>query len=716
MNSLTVRQGRAPRASGEIAIDAGTAEKNDFHVGDTVKVLLQGPPMQAQIVGIVGFGKTNNLLGATLVVFDLDTAEKVFDGNGAYDAIEVSADQGVSPTTLRSRIQPVLPKGFQAQTGAESAAQQSDDIKGALGFLTTTLLVFAGISLFVGAFVIYNTFSILVAQRTRELALLRALGASRRQVLLAVLGEAFVVAVVASIVGVAFGLVIALGLQGLLRAVGITLPTTGTVILPRTIIVGLAVGIVTTLIASIQPARRVSRVPPIAALRDPVPVTTSSGRRTVIGLLVTLIGVALLLLGLFGHAGNTLATVGLGVIIIFLGVAALSAIFARPVAGIIGAPMARFSRISGKLGRENAMRNPRRTASTSAALMIGLGLVGFVAVFAASIKSSTNDVLQSSVRADYIVTPTSFAQEGFSPDVTATLAANPAFSTVSAIRQGFAGMQGSSLQLEAVDPANILQVFKLDMTAGSVSALGDNGILVDRTTANDQGWKIGHPVTLAFTKTGKVPFHVAGIYDPNPLLGSYVISLSAYEANFIQQLDTVVLAKTAPGTTSSEAKAAIKATTKSYPNVKIQDQAQFRQSQASQVNALLGLITGLLLLAILIALFGIVNTLALSIFERTREIGLLRAIGMQRRQVRAMIRSEAVIIAVFGAVLGLVIGVFFGWAMVMALKDQGITQLSVPGGQLIFYVLLAGFAGVIAAIWPARRASKLNVLEAITTE
>jgi putative ABC transport system permease protein len=716
LNSLTILSGRAPATSGEIAIDGGTADTYGFKLGDTVKVLLQGPPMQARIVGLVGFGKTNNLLGATITVFDLNTAEQVFQGDGAYDAIEVAADPGVSPQTLKTRIQPILPKGFQAQTGAESAAQQSSDIKSGLKFLTITLLVFAGISLFVGAFVIYNTFSILVAQRTRELALLRALGASRRQVRTAVLGEALIVGVVASAVGVVFGFVIALGLQGLLRGFGITLPTQGTVILPRTIIVALIVGIVTTLVSSLQPAARVSRVPPIAALRDPVPVTTASGKRTVIGLLVTVIGVAFLLLGLFGHTSNALATVGAGVIVIFLGVATLSAIFARPVAGAIGLPLLKMSRISGKLGRENAMRNPRRTASTSAALMIGLGLVGFVAVFAASIKSSTNEVLDTSLRADYIVTPSSFAQDGFTPDLATTMAKNPAFSTVSAIRQGFAGQGGGTIPVQAVDPATILDTFTIDMTAGDVSDLTGDGLLVDKTTADNKSWTVGRTVDLKFTKTGSVPFHIVGIYDNNPLLGSYVISLPAYEQNFITQLDAVVLATTAPGTTKTESKAAVDEITKAFPNVKVEDQAEFRNSQASQVNALLGLVTALLLLAIIIALFGIVNTLALSIFERTREIGLMRAIGMARSQVRAMIRWEAVIIAIFGAVLGLVVGVFFGWAMVQALKDQGITVLSIPGGQLLFYVILAGVAGVIAAIWPARRASKLNVLEAITTE
>jgi putative ABC transport system permease protein len=716
LNSLTIKQGRAPNGPNEIAIDAGTAEKNNFKVGQTVKVLLQGPPIQAKIVGIVTFGKTNNLLGATLTAFDLNTAMQVFQGNGAYDAIEVAAQPGVSPATLKSRIQPILPKGFQAQTGAESATQQSDDIKSGLKFLTVTLLVFAGVSLFVGAFVIYNTFSILVAQRTRELALLRALGASTRQVQTAVLGEASAVGLVASIVGIGFGLVIALGLQALLRAVGITLPTTGTVILVRTIVVALVVGLATTLVSAWLPARRVSRVPPIAALRDPAPAPSAPGKRTIIGLAVTLIGVVFLLFGLFGSSSNGLATVGVGVVLIFLGVAGLSALFARPLAGIIGAPFARLSRVSGKLGRENAMRNPRRTASTSAALMIGLGLVGFVAVFAASIKTSTADVLQSTVKADWIVTPSSFAQSGFSPNLAQSMAANSAFGTVSSVRQGFAGQGGSSIQLQAIDPTTIQQTFSIDMLSGSLSGLGSNGLLVDKTTAKAQNWKVGQAVTLQFTKTGKVPFHVAGIYDTNPLLGSYVISIPAYEQNFVTQLDTVVLATTAPGTTPAQSKAAINQITAAFPSVKVQDQAQFRDSQASQVNALLGLVTALLLLAIIIALFGIVNTLALSIFERTREIGLMRAIGMARRQVKGMIRTEAVIIAVFGAVLGIAIGVFFGWAMVQALKDQGISSLSIPGGQLIIYVVLAGLAGVLAAIWPARRAAKLNVLEAITTE
>jgi len=459
----------------------------------------------------------------------------------------------------------------------------------------------------------------------------------------------------------------------------------------------------------------VSRVPPMAALRDPVPPPQRTWLRAVLGGLLTVFGIVLLLLALFGSSGG-LAGVGVGVVITFIGVAVLSALFARPVAGVLGALPARLSRISGRLGRENAMRNPRRTASTSAALMIGLALVGFVSVFAASLKASASDALSSNLRADYIVSPASFAAQGFSTDVATKLQATGAFSTVSQVRQGFAGQGSGTAQVQAVDPATIQQVFSIDLTQGSVTGLGDGGILLYTKTAEDHHWEIGDTVPLKFTKTGTQTFHVVGLYTNNQLLGNYVISLSAYERNFLEQLDVVVLAKTAPGTSATQAKQAIDSVTRAYPNIQIQDQAQFRATQAKQVNTLLVLVTALLLLAIVIALVGIVNTLALSIFERTREIGLLRAIGLGRRQVRAMIRWESVIIAVFGALLGIVVGVFFGWAMVKALRDQGLTVLSIPGGQLVFYVILAGIAGVIAGIWPARRASKLNVLEAIATE
>src|SRR6266567_1368565 len=701
LSAVTAREGRAPRTDGEIGVDAATARKHDLHIGDTVKILLQGPPMEARIVGIFGFGSADNLGGATLVVFDPHTAQRVLNGGGKWDSVEVAADTDVAPTGLRDAIQRILPKGFEAKTGQQAAQASSDQIKKALSFFNIALLVFAAIALFVGSFIIFNTFSILIAQRTRELALLRALGASARQVRRSVLAEAAITGVFASVVGLGFGFVIALGLQGLLRAFGVDLPTTSTQLLPRTIVAALAVGIGTTVVASVMPAIRASRVPPVAAMRDTGPAEyTRSRRRTLAGALVTLVGIGALLAGLFG--GHGAALVGLGAAVIFLGVAVLSPLVAGPFARVVGAPL---PGVSGKLGRENAMRNPKRTASTAAALMIGLGLVSFVSVFAASIKTSTGRALNETLKADYIVTSSQFT--GFSTDIAARLKTDRAFAAVEEFRQGVFGYQGGAQQIQGVDPSTLDSVMQVPLQAGSVSALGEGDVLVYRQTAESNHWHVGSTFTAQFARTGKQRLKVVGVYTDNRLLGNYVVTLGTYDRNFTIQLDTVVLAKTAPGVTEAQAKAAVTRVAHEFPNVKLEDQAQFRHSQANQINTLLGLITALLLLAILIAVIGIINTLALSIFERTREIGLLRAVGMARRQVRTMVRWESVIIAVFGAALGAAVGVFFGWAMVHALKDQGITALTIPGGQLITYIVIAGLLGVVAAALPARRAAKL---------
>ena len=715
LSGATVRAGRQPQAAGEIGVDALTARKHDLHVGDRVKVLVQGPPIEATIVGTFGFGSADNLGGATLVVFDPQTAQTALGGGGKWDDIEVAAAPGVSPSGLRDRIQEVLPKGYEAKTGQQAAQDSSAQIKDALKFLNIALLVFAFIALFVGSFIIFNTFSILIAQRTRELALLRALGASARQVQRSVLTEAAIVGVVASVAGLAFGFVIAIGLQGLLRAFGIVLPSTSTQLLTRTIVAALVVGIGTTVISSIMPAIRASRVPPIAAMRDTGPAEWSpTRRRTLMGLAVTALGIAALMAGLFG--GRGVAMVGLGAAVIFLGVAVLSPLVARPFARVAGAPLPRLSGVPGKLGRENAIRNPKRTASTAAALMIGLGLVSFVSIFAASIKTSSNQALAQTLKADYIVTNQQFS--GFSLDVAARLKADAAFSAVEEFRQGVFGYKGGAQQIQGVDTSQLTAVLNVPMQAGSVAALGqgEGNVLVYKETAKSNDWKVGDVIPAQFARTGIQRLKIVGIFTDNRLLGNYVVTLATYQKNFTEQLDEVVLAKTAPGVSQAQAKTAVTNVAAEFPNVKLEDQAQFRKSQANQINTLLGLIDALLGLAILIALFGIVNTLALSIFERTREIGLLRAVGMARRQVRTMIRWESVIIAVFGAVLGAAVGIFFGWAMVRALKDQGITALTVPAGQLITYVVIAGVFGVVAAVFPARRAAKLDVLAAIATE
>lgn len=714
LNPLRLRQGRAPRASGEIVVDASTAQKHDLRVGDQVMVLLQGPPMKATIVGVAGFGEADNLGGATLVAFDPQTAQVALNGQGKFDEIDATAQPGVSPEELRDRIQQVLPANFQAKTGQEAAQANSQDIKEALSFFNIALLVFAGIALFVGAFIIFNTFQILVTQRTRELALLRALGASPAQVRRSVIVEALIVGVLASVTGLAAGFLLAVGLQGLLKAFGIDLPSTTMQLLPRTIIAAFAVGVGTTLVSSIMPAIRAARVAPVEALRESQPAAyRGSPKRTAAGLIITALGVGILMYGLLGGPSNAAALVGLGAATVFFGVAILSPLIVRPVARLLGAPLVRLG-VPGKLGRENALRNPKRTASTAAALMIGLGLVAFVSIFAQSIKASSDKILRETLNADYLVTTSQFT--GFSLDVATRLRSDPAFATVSEFRTGLFGYRNRSQQVQGVDPTNVDDVIQVDMKEGSLAELGDDGILVFEDVAESQKWNVGDTVEVQFARTGKQRLRIAGIYTDDRLLGPYVITLSTFEQNFVEQLDDIVLVKTSPGISPAEARAAADQVAKEFPNVKLEDQAQFRQSQAAQIDQLLGLITALLGLAILIALVGIVNTLALSIYERTREIGLLRAVGMVRRQVRSMIRWESVIIAVFGALLGTAVGVFFGWAMVQALKDVGISVLSIPGGQLVFFVVLAGLAGVLAAVFPARRAARLNVLEAIAYE
>ncbi|MGH2629045.1 MAG: ABC transporter permease [Actinomycetota bacterium] len=715
---LDIRQGTPPTGPDDVMIDAATARTSNLAVGDRIRILFQGPPREFTISGIAGFGDADNLGGATLAVFDSETAQEVLGKEGVYDAISVVADEGVPATQLRASIAEVLPERVEAVTATSVADEQSKALQEGLGFFRTALLVFAFVALFVGSFIIFNTFSIIVAQRTRELALLRALGASRRQVVVSVVVEAFVVGLVASVVGILAGIGIALGLQGLLGLFNIDLPSTSLQLLPRTIVVSMLVGVVVTVAASILPARRAGTVAPIQALReadDAPPSRSLAGRRLAVAIAVTALGAAALLYGLFGAESNGASMVGLGAAVTFIGVAMLSPLAAKPIAGGLGAPLRRLS-VQGRLGRENAMRSPRRTASTAAALMIGLGLVSMVAILAASLKASFDAALTETLKADYTLSTSSFTS--FSPDVADRVAALPEVGTVSAFRQNGFRVDGATSFLTAVDPATVEEVATLDVSEGSVSSLaeGSDVVLVHRDVASEHGWAPGDDVPAEFASTGDVPLTIGGIYDENRLVGDYVISLDTYDELYVEHLDSFVLVQGAEGVPLSQVADAVTAAAAEFPNVQVQDQAAFREQQAGFIDQLLGLVTALLAMAILIALFGIVNTLGLSIYERTRELGLLRAVGMSRVQVKRMIRWESVIIAVFGAVLGVVIGVLFGWALQQALKSEGVSEFVVPVGQLVTYLVLAALAGVLAAIWPARRAAKLDVLDAIAYE
>jgi putative ABC transport system permease protein len=718
--ALEVRTGEPPRGPRDVVIDAATARKHGFRIGDEIRVLLVGGSERFTLSGIVGFGEADNLAGATLAAFELETAQRVLDRKGVFDAIEIAGDDGVPSDTLRRRIAEVLPPGVEAETGQDVAEEQASSLQSNLGFFNLALLIFAAIALFVGAFIIYNTFSITVAQRTKEFGLLRALGASGTQVMTSVVVEALIVGLVASTVGVAAGILIALGLRALLSTFGIDIPSGSLELLPRTVIVSLLVGTVVSLVSSILPARRAARTSPMEALRESEPRPGGfSPRRTVAGTAVTVVGGAILASGLFGDAPEPASLMGAGAFVVFLGVAILTPLFAGPLAALIGSPFAGVFNVPGKLARQNAARNPKRTASTAAALMIGLALVGLVSIFAASLKASTTKIFEESVKADFTITSTSFGgQAPFSPRVAVEAGRLPEVAAASPTRFGQWRRAGNQLLfVTAIDPRTWPQVADIEVSRGRLSDLSNGGVFLFHRVAEDLGLGVGDRLTMEFAASGPQEVPVAGIFTNKSLVGTdYLISLKTYNQNFPEHVDTTVLVKAAPGVAPEDARAALTKVEKKFPGIQVEDQTELEERSAAQVDQLLGLVTALLGLALVIALLGITNTLALSVFERTRELGLLRAVGMSRRQARSMIRWESVIIAIIGALLGLVIGVFFGWALVEALADEGITELAIPGGQLLLYVLLAAIAGVVAAIPPARRAARLNVLEAIGAE
>ncbi len=713
VTSMLVAAGRAPSGPTDVLIDAGTAADHHLTVGQQLQIVTSTGSGRFTISGIGRYKSSDSLLGATLAIFDLPTAQKLFGMAGQYSYIYVASDPGITPVQLASRIQGALPKGYQAVTSASAAQTQSADVSKGLGFLRTALLVFAFVALFVGAFIIFNTFNIVVTQRTRELALLRALGAGRGQIMVSVLTESMLVGLVASVVGVAVGVGLAVVLRSLLGALGLKLPGGSLVIASRTFIASIAVGTVITGVAALSPARRASRVSPVEALREGMASPTSLRRRVIGGLVVTAAGVAALLGGLFGGLSKAAALVGLGAMLTFIGVAMLSPLVTEPLGALLGAPLRRA--LPGRLGLENAKRNPRRTASTSSALMIGLGLVVFVSVFAASLRASVTSTLDAVLRADYTLSTSSF--QPFSPQVSTDVKTVPGVEAASPLRQAQVKLGAESTFVVGIDPVGFSKVANVTMESGSLAGLSGTGtIMVSHGAALTKQLSVGDTLTATFPRTGPQQLRVVGVYAQNSLLNDYAISLSTFEANVAQPLDFAVFVKIAPGADAAVVTQGIDAVLKGYPNVKLSDQSQFKQKEIAQIDQIFGLVGGLLALSVIISLFGIVNTLALSIYERIRELGLLRAVGMSRKQVRRMIRSEAVVIALIGATLGLVIGVAFGWAMQRALADQGVSKLSIPVGQMILMVVVAALLGVVAAIWPARRAAKIDVLQAISYE
>jgi putative ABC transport system permease protein len=711
---LRLSQGTAPTTSHDVVMDAGTAQKYHFKVGSHVRVLLRGPPQTFTVSGIVTFGSANNLAGATIAAFKLPVAQRLFGEVGRYDAIDILTSPGADKSTVQRAIAATLPKGVEVVTGQTVANEQSNDVNQSLSFFSTALLVFAFISLFVGGFTIFNTFSITVGQRTRELALLRIVGASRRQVFRSVLAEAVIVGTVASLVGLGLGVLAAVGLEALLKGFGITLPSGSLVFEGRTIIVALLVGVGVTVVSAVGPARRAVRIPPVAALADyRAEEEESSRRRIVVGSVSALLGIASLVFGLTEPA---IELVGLGAFAIFIGIGMLAPIVARPMASVIGRPLARLFGIAGKLGRENSMRSPRRTAQTASALMVGLALVATIAVFGASLSKSATSSVDNAISANYIITTSAQGGAGgFSNSVSSAAAKVPGVTAVSTVYQGPFEIRGALSNLTAVSTNHLPSTVILRMESGQgASSLAAGQLLIDTNTANSKHLSVGSVVPVTFSQTGSSTLRIGGIFKPNALLGSYVVGDRYFLAHFDNPLPVAVLLRTENGSTA--ATQAVDRGLSAYPNLKIQSRAAFEKSQQQQINQLLGLVYALLALAVLIALIGIVNTLMLSVFERTHEIGLLRAVGMKRRQLRAMIRSESVILAIFGAIIGIIVGTALGAAFAASLKQQGITDIVIPVASLVVFLILSALLGLGAASWPARRAAKMDVLTAIATD
>jgi putative ABC transport system permease protein len=722
--TLDYVDGRKPRTDSEASLDTQTADTGHLKVGDTLRLAGAHEVKTFRLVGLTKLGDAS-FGGAGIAQVLLPEAQRLTDRVGQFDQISVAAAPGVTPEQLRDRIAKVMPRQVQVETGDQAAKRQTNDIEDNLKFLQIALLVFAGVSLFVGAFQIFNTFSITVAQRTREFGMLRTLGASRRQVLASVAIEALTLGLLGAAVGLVGGIGFAYGINELFKAVGIDLPNTGTVIATRTVIVSLIVGVVVTLVAAMNPALRATRVTPMAALREAELQDTKARGRVVlaVAILLAAIGLAMTLVGLFGgisESGTAAGLLGGGAALVLFAVSLFSPRLVRPLASVTGRPLERLRGLTGRLARENAMRKPGRTASTAAALMIGLALIVFVTVFAAGINNSVAKTIDENFRGEIALQNS----DGFSPFPSDALDAArrvDGVQTVSAITYATGKLPrgGGNIQLAAVDPRTLGDVLSLDFKSGgpgAFAALGSQGAILDENFAKDKGYEIGDTLRVKTPTERIATFRVLGtVKGELDLLGKALIDQSA-TSQFGRLQPNFALARLAPDASPKDVQKAMEDALKHrYPTVDVQNQSQLKDQQKQQVGQLLGLIYALLSLAIVVSVFGIVNTLALSIHERTRELGMLRAVGMSRRQVRTMVRYEAVITALIGAILGMVLGCLFAALVSRPLADEGF-GLSYPIGTLLVLLVLSALAGVIAAIGPARRASRLDVLRALAYE
>ena len=722
ISNTTYVKGGVPEQPGEVSIIQKLAQDEKLDVGSTLTVVTAGGSEEVRVSGVFTFASQSSLGGSTIIDGTLPDLQRWFGLPGRVSEIDIKAVVGVSPDTLAQRVREAVPAYAEVKTGTQAAADQTKQLSDAIGmFLKPMLLSFGGIAVLVGAFIIFNAFSMTVAQRRREFAMLRALGASRRQVLTSLTVEAVAMGLLASVLGILAGLGIAAGVIRLFQAASIDIPHSGLVLAPRTVIVSLAVGVLVTLLSAVVPAARATRVPPIAALQEgsTLPPARFARFMPVVAGVVAVLGVLGIVGGMYGPGTTTsrLGTIAFGAVLVFVAVAIASKYLIRPLAGALGWPLQKLAPVSGRLARDNTMRDPARTAATASALMIGLGVVVFVAVFAQGLKSSFVDAFDKVSRADFVV-----QSQGFVPlpgDTAARLQSLPGVQTAAGLDMQQVKANGRLTTVNGIDPAVFAPLWRFDWLGGGGDALlgrlGTSNAIVEEQTASTLGVKVGRTIIVETADGRRAKLRVIGLYRDPMMLNGIVVGNAGYRALFPTPQQYMVFVKAASGTDLTQQAEQLTAALAAVPTAEIKTAQQYKDSLVGQVNQLLNLVYGLLAMSVIISLFGIVNTLVLAVYERTREIGLLRAIGSSRRQVRATVRYESVITSIVGALMGIVVGVAFAWVITTRFAGQGIT-FSIPGGQLVVFVVLAVIVGVIAAILPARRAARIDILEAIHYE
>ncbi len=723
-NPLNLYEGRWPAADDEVVIDAGTVDKQGFEVGDTVEISTLQPKRPFELVGVAKYGEVDSLGAISFVVFTIPAAQELLGREGQYDAISVAAREGVSEDDVVAAIEPALPESAEVVSATAEAQEQADEVSEFTSIFRYFLLAFGAIALFVGAFVIFNTFSITVAQRTREFATLRTIGASRRQILGSVILESLVIGLLASLVGLGLGVVLAEGIEALFGALGVDLPSADRVFATRTVVVALVVGIGITVLAGLFPAIRATRVPPISAVREGATLPHGRFHRFtpwIAGLFV--VGSLLLLArAMFTDelgTGDRLLSIAGGVLLLFLGVAMLSSHLVKPIAAVVGTPARRAGGAAGRLASGNSIRNPSRTAATAAALMIGIALVAFIATLTNGMKASNREAIEEQIVADYVVS----SLDGYTPFVAAAgdvLAASSVPEVVTSVRSDVGQVDGDTAEVGGIEPDTIAEAYHFVWRNGDdsvLATLGTTNAVVTENFADDHDIAVGDTVTIRSTADKTADVTVVGTFEPPPfypLIESINVSTELFDSLYDRPRNRWTWANVA-GDPNEENRAQMEQAISGYPDTQLETREEWIQREDADINQFISFLYVMLTLAVFVSIFGMINTLVLSVYERTREIGMLRAIGMTRRQVRRMIRQESIITALIGAAIGLPLGIFLAALVNRALAEYDV-RFAIPWVQLMVLTIVAIVIGILAAIMPARRAAKLNPLEAIAYE